>query len=365
MPPIPFRFAPGAVVKPVDLRSDTVTRPTPEMRGAIAGAEVGDDVFGDDPTVAKLEETTAGLLGKEAALFVPSGHMGNEIALAVHGRPGREVIVEELSHIMTAEGGAPAALAGVTLRPVRSDHGRIDPGTVEAALTLDDDPHHAPTALVCVENTHNRHGGRALPAEVVDALGALARTHAIPLHLDGARLWNASAALDTPVDRLARAADSVAVCFSKGLGAPIGSALAGSASFIREARRLRKRFGGGMRQAGLLAAAALFALEYHRDRLREDHRRARRLAAEVPLPPGAFVVGGVPDTNIVIWQFELASPEIAALRARIERHGVRVVPFGPGQLRAVTHLDIDDDDIDRAVAALSAEFPGVATGSPR
>jgi threonine aldolase len=353
-------------VTPVDLRSDTVTRPTDAMRAAIAAAEVGDDVFGDDPTVTRLEETTAALLGKEGALFVPSGHMANEIALAVHGRPGREVVVEALSHIMTAEGGAPAALAGVTLRPVSSTGGGLEPAAVESALTLDDDPHHAPTALVCIENTHNRHGGRALPAEVVDLVGRTAHAHGLPLHLDGARLWNAAVALETPVDRLARAADSVSVCFSKGLGAPVGSALAGPAAFLREARRLRKRFGGGMRQAGILAQAALFALEHHRDRLAEDHRRARRLAVEVPLPPGASIVGGVPDTNIVIWQFDRFATDIPALRSRLEeRHGVRVVPFGPGQIRAVTHLDIDDAAIDRAVAALTAEFRGLASGSDR
>lgn len=341
------------MIRSVDLRSDTVSRPTEAMRRAIASAEVGDDVFGDDPTVRELEAETARLLGKPAALFVPSGHMGNEIALTVHGRPGREVIVESLSHIMTAEGGAPALLAGVTLRPIDSDGGRFDVDRVEAALVLDDDPHHAPTVLACAENTHNRLGGRVYPAGAFNELAARLERHGIPLHLDGARLWNAAVASGLSTAELAGPADSVMVCFSKGLGAPVGSALAGSEAFIHEARRVRKRFGGGMRQAGILAAACLHALEHHRARLADDHRRARRLAELVPLPEGASILGGRPETNIVIWDLPVPRFDVFAIIRRLESDGVRLSDFGPGRLRAVTHLDVDDAGIERAAAVLA------------
>jgi threonine aldolase len=341
------------LIRPVDLRSDTVTRPTEAMRRAIAAAEVGDDVFEDDPTVRALEVETARLLGKPAALYVPSGHMGNAIAVIVHGRPGREVVVESQSHIMGSEGGAPAALAGVTLRPLETDDGRLDPERVERALVLDDDPHHAPTVLACVENTHNRQGGRVYPVQALATLAARLARHRIPLHLDGARLWNASAASGCSTAELAGPADSVMVCFSKGLGAPVGSALAGTEAFIHEARRVRKRLGGGMRQAGILAAGCLHALEHHRVRLADDHRRARRLADLVPLPEGASILGGSPETNIVIWRLPPDRFDVFAIRKRLATDGIHLSDFGPGRLRAVTHMDVDDAGIERAARALS------------
>ncbi|MDZ4804402.1 MAG: GntG family PLP-dependent aldolase [Candidatus Eisenbacteria bacterium] len=344
---------------PIDLRSDTVSRPTEAMRQAMAAAEVGDDVFGEDPTVRLLEETTARLLGKEAALYIPSGHMGNEIALWVHGRPGREVIVEELSHVMCSEGGAPAALARVTLRPLPSKAGGLDPARVEAALVLDDDPHHAPTVLACVENTHNRHGGRIYPAAAMTELAARLGAHGIPLHLDGARVWNAAAALSAPPADLAGPADTVMVCYSKGLGAPVGSALAGPVAFIREAHRTRKLFGGGMRQAGILAAACLHALAHHRERLVDDHRRARRLADLVDLPEGASVLGGRPETNIVIWQLPTDRFDVVEIRRRLAAEAILMSDFGPGRLRAVTHLDVDDAGIERAGYVLNQVLAGI------
>jgi len=344
----------------VDLRSDTVTRPTDAMRQAMAHAEVGDDVLGDDPTVRTLEETTARLLGKESALFVPSGHMGNEIALRVHGRPGREVIVEELSHLMTAEGGAPAALSGVTLRPLTSASGCLDPARVMEALVLDDDVHHAPTVLACVENTHNRQGGRIYPADAMADLAHRLAARGIPLHLDGARLWNAAAALSVAPAELAAPADSVMVCFSKGLGAPVGSALAGRTSFIHEARRIRKLFGGGMRQSGILAAGCLHALAHHRERLVDDHRRARQLADIVELPEGASVMGGRPETNIVIWKLPEDRFDVVEIRRRLAMESVLLSDFGPGRLRAVAHMDVDDAAIERAGLALNRVLAGMS-----
>lgn len=337
----------------VDLRSDTVTRPTDAMRQSMANAEVGDDVFGDDPTVRRLEECTAQLLGKESALFVPSGHMGNEIAIWVHGRPGREVIVEELSHVMTAEGGAPAALGGVTLRPLPSAAGHFDPVRVDGALVLDDDVHHAPTVLACVENTHNRHGGRIYPVAAMAELARRLGAHGIPLHLDGARLWNAAAALSVAPSALAAMADTIMVCFSKGLGAPVGSALVGKAGFIHQARRIRKLLGGGMRQAGILAAGCLHGLEHHRERLVDDHRRARRLADLVDLPDGASVLGTRPETNIIIWNLPPDRFDVLEIRRQLAAEFILLTDFGPGRLRAVTHLDIDDAGIERAGVAIS------------
>ncbi|HEX7879907.1 MAG TPA: GntG family PLP-dependent aldolase, partial [Candidatus Eisenbacteria bacterium] len=329
------------------------TRPTEATRRAIAGAEVGDDVYGEDPTVLELERETALLLGKPAALFVPSGTMGNEIAIVVHGRPGREVVLDSQSHIMTAEGGGPAVLAGVTLRPLASDTGRLDPDRVASALVLDDDPHHAPTVLACAENTHNRLGGRVFPPDVFTELAALLGRHQIPLHLDGARLWNAAVASGLSAAELAGPADSVMVCFSKGLGAPVGSALAGSEAFIHEARRVRKLLGGGMRQAGILAAGCRFALEHHRERLSEDHRRARRLAELVPLPVGAAILGGRPETNIVIWDLPPDRFDVFEIRRRLAADDIHLSDFGPGRLRAVTHLDVDDAGIERVAASLA------------
>jgi threonine aldolase len=259
---------------PIDLRSDTITVPTPAMREAMAAAEVGDDMFGEDPTVAKLEARVAELLGKEAAMFAPSGTMVNQLALRAHTEPGDEVILDGNAHIYYYEGGAPAALAGVMCRCLPGVRGIFTAADLEAVLRPADQ-HFAPTRLVCLENTHNRGGGKIWPQELVREIGTLTRERGIRLHLDGARLWNAAVARGISERELAAEFDSVAVCFSKGLGAPVGSALCGSREFIQRARRFRKMFGGGMRQAGIIAAGALHALEHHRGRLAEDHANAR------------------------------------------------------------------------------------------
>ena len=333
--------------RPVDLRSDTVTRPTPAMRRAIYEAEVGDDVFGDDPTVQALERRVAELLGKPAALFVPSGTMANQLALRAQAHAGQEVIVEEYCHVFTAEAGAAAALSGVQLKTLSSDRGCLDPKRVALSILPDTNEHFAPTTIVCVENTHNRHGGRVYPQERMEELAALVHARGLRLHLDGARLWNAAVASGTSLPDLARCADSVSVCFSKGLGAPVGSALLGSAELIATARRWRKRFGGGMRQSGLLAAAALHALEHHRERLADDHRRIQRLLELAELPPDVRLPGGPPETNILVLELpERLDP--AAVLAQLHERQVWMVPFGPGLIRAITHLDVDDEQLEHA-----------------
>jgi threonine aldolase len=332
----------------IDLRSDTVTLPTLEMRLAMANAVVGDDVFGDDPTVIRLEERTAELLGKEAALFVPSGTMGNEIAVRAHTEPGDEILVEATAHIYYYESGGPAALAGVICRCLAGERGVFTGADVEGALRPSD-VHFAPTKLVCVENTHNRGGGKVWPLERIAEVAAVARQHGLRLHLDGARLWNASVASGVSEREYAGHFDSVSVCFSKGLGAPVGSALSGTREFIARARRFRKLFGGGMRQAGIIAAGALHALEHHRPRLAEDHANARALAEGLALLPGVELDPASVETNIV--RFRVVDLPAAALVKRLGEAGVRLLATGPDTLRAVTHLNVTKDDI---VAALDA-----------
>ncbi|HZT81959.1 MAG TPA: GntG family PLP-dependent aldolase, partial [Gemmataceae bacterium] len=255
----------------IDLRSDTVTRPTPGMRAAMAAAEVGDDVFDEDPTVNRLQERVAALLGKEAALFVPSGTMSNQVCVRTHTQPGDELLCDVNCHIYNYEAGGPAVLSGVTCRCVEGDCGILDVSQLDG-LVRPDNEHFVRTRLVCLENTHNRGGGKVYPLEKVQAISAWARRAGLATHLDGARLWNAVVATGVPAQEWARHFDSVSVCFSKGLGAPVGSALAGPRDFVAKARRTRKLFGGGMRQAGVLAAAALYALDHHVERLAEDHR---------------------------------------------------------------------------------------------
>ncbi len=344
----------------VDLRSDTVTRPTAAMRQAMAEAEVGDDVFGEDPTVRRLEARVAGVLGKEAGLFVPSGVMGNQIAIRVHTRPGDEVVVAERSHLYHYEAGAPAALWGVQLRPVGDASGVLTAADVAGVVQGDND-WEARTRLVCLENTVNKAGGVAVPVAAVAPVAAIARTHGLALHLDGARLWNAAVALAETPAALATPFDTATVCLSKGLGAPVGSVLAGSAEHVREARRARKLLGGGMRQSGVLAAAALVALaDFERDGhalLRADHARARRFADALERAGLALV--RPPDTNIVL--FETPEPAVEAVAA-LEAAGVRTVPFGPHAVRATFHRDIDDDDLDRAVTALAMRYGGRSPG---
>ncbi|MBD3162329.1 MAG: aminotransferase class I/II-fold pyridoxal phosphate-dependent enzyme [Candidatus Eisenbacteria bacterium] len=335
---------------PIDLRSDTITRPTPEMRRAIAEAEVGDDVFRDDPTVAKLEEKVAALLGKEAALFVASGTMGNQIALSVLTRPGDEVLLEGESHIYLYEAGAPAALSGLQIRTIPGVRGLVDAERLRAALRPRD-VHYPPTTLFCFENTHNRAGGRVLPLEEMERTAGVAREAGLALHLDGARLWNAAIASETPEAAYASLCETVSVCFSKGLGAPVGSALAGERDRIERARQVRKRLGGGMRQVGILAAGALHAIEHHRDRLADDHRRARRLAETLAeLSPFTLDPDSV-ETNIVVIGLRTGSP--GEWCEKLATEGVRVVPFGERAIRAVLHLDVDDAGLKRAIEAFA------------
>lgn len=334
----------------VDLRSDTVTRPSPAMRDAIARAAVGDDTLGDDPTVKALEERVAGLLGKDSALFFPSGVMANEIALAIHAPRGTEAIVETTSHFFDWELGAPAALSGVQLRPITGHGGLLDADLVRQAirsrgLLLNR------TALICLENTHNAAGGRILPIETMQAIHRVASEHGVPIHLDGARLWNASVASGTPEHEFAALADTVMVTLSKGLGCPVGSMLAGTADAMLEARRMRRRFGGTMRQAGLLAAAGLYALDHNRDRLADDHRRARRLAELTADIDGLEAVP--PETNIVMFDIRRPGFDADTLVARLAERDVLLSVFTPTRIRATTHLDIDDAAIEAAARAIA------------
>jgi threonine aldolase len=330
----------------IDLRSDTVTRPTPAMRAAMAAAEVGDDVFGEDPTVQRLEAAVAALLGKEAGLFVPSGVMGNQIALKLHTRPGDEVVLAERSHIYHYESGAPGLISGVQLRPVGDATGVLRPADLGGVRGAHDwEPR---TRLLCLENTVNKAGGRVYPLDVLRETAEAARAAGLALHLDGARLWNAAVATGVAEADYAAPFDTVGVCLSKGLGAPVGSVLAGRAEAVREARRIRKLLGGGMRQAGVLAAAGLVALE-HRPHLADDHRRALRFA-EALAATDAFLVGP-PETNIVL--FDPLRETAEAAMARLEAGGVRVVPFGPRTLRATFHRDVDDGALDGAVGVVA------------
>ena len=329
-----------------DFRSDTVTRPDAAQRAAMAAAVVGDDVFGDDPTVQQLEERGAQLLGKEAALFFPSGTMANQAALRTHTRPGDEVLLHEGCHVYRFEQGGLAALHGVQAVPLPGPGGQVPLERFAEALRPDD-VHQARSRVVVLESTHNLSGGRVLPLEHLDAVGEFARARGLAVHLDGARLANAAVALGLPLARLTRGVDSVTLCLSKGIGAPVGTLLAGSREFVAGARRARKLLGGGMRQVGVLAAPALVALDGLEERLRRDHRLARDLARGLGTVPGLRVE--TPETNIVIAEYRVGTgPEwIAGLL----RHGVAVVPFGPGRLRFVTHRDVTDEDVGTAIAA--------------
>jgi threonine aldolase len=337
--------------RPIDLRSDTITQPTPAMREAMARAEVGDDVFGDDPTVRRLEERVAALLGKEAALFTPSGTMANQLALRAHTEPGDEILIDANAHVYYYEGGAPAALAGVTCRCLPGVRGIFSADDVSAALRPADQ-HFPVTKLVCLENTHNRGGGSIWPLASVREVETVARTHGLGLHLDGARLWNAAVATGISERDHAAPFDTVSVCFSKGLGAPVGSALCGPRDFIRRAHRFRKMFGGGMRQAGILAAAALHALDFHRERLAEDHANAHTLATGLARLPGLSVDSAEVQTNIVI--LKVNGGGAPALAQALDVAGVRMLALGPHTLRAVTNLMVTPADITAAIAIVES-----------
>ncbi len=340
----------------VDLRSDTVTRPTAAMRRAMAEAEVGDDVFGDDPTVQALERRLAALAGKEAALYVPSGTMGNQLAVASQTQPGDEVLLEAESHIFFYEQGGIAANSGCLAHVVRGTRGVLPVEALTGAIRAEDD-HVARLGLACAENTHNRAGGAIVPLGALRDLAAAARERGVRVHLDGARLWNASVATGIPIAEWATTADTVMMCFSKGLGAPIGSILVGPAETVRRARRIRKRWGGGMRQVGILAAACLHALDHHVARLAEDHARARTLAAGFAAAPGVSVVP--PDTNIVFVRLENPALTPPPLLAFLRERGVLMSAYGPDLVRAIVHLDVDDAGISRAIEAFRA---GVEAG---
>jgi threonine aldolase len=339
----------------IDLRSDTVTRPTPGMRAAMNAAEVGDDVFGEDPTVNRLEEVVADRLGKEAALFVPSGTMSNQIAVKVHTRPGDELLGDLNCHIYCYEQGGPAVLSSVSCRMIDGDYGILDLSQLEDKIRPDDQ-HCVRTRLVCLENTHNRGGGRVYPIEKIEAISQWARKHRLAMHLDGARLWNAVVVTGIAAREWARHFDTVSVCFSKGLGAPVGSALAGPRDLIKEARRARKLFGGGMRQAGGLAAAALYALDHHVERLAEDHANAQILAQAIADTPGLRLTPPEVETNLIWVHVEPELGTVKEIVARLKQHGVLVHGSGT-KIRACTHLDVSSAQAERAAEAIRTLAP--------
>jgi threonine aldolase len=332
----------------IDLRSDTVTRPTPAMRKAMAEAEVGDDVFGEDPTVNTLQEKVANLLGKEAALFVPSGTMANQLSIKSHTQPGDEVIIESSSHPYNFEGGAGAALSGVQFQCLKGVRGILEASQIEEAVRPADH-HFAVTRLVCFENTHNRGGGSIYPVEKMTEIYRLAKSKGLFVHLDGARLWNASVATGIKPNEYAQWADSVSVCLSKGLGAPIGSLVAGSKPFIDRVHRFRKMFGGGMRQVGIIAAAGIYALEHHFERLKEDHQNAKRLGVGLKEFKGVSIDPRHVETNIVIFDVANAGMMASQVAEAMKKEGVLIHAFGKTQIRLVTHLDVSAEDIEKTL----------------
>jgi threonine aldolase len=330
----------------IDLRSDTVTRPSAEMRDAMAGAEVGDDVYGEDPSVNRLQEVAADLLGKEAAIFVPSGSMGNQASLRALTRPGDLVLAATNAHILLYEAGAAAGLSGLQIQTLGSG-GLFDGADVRGAVTPSDS-HYARTRLVCLENTHNRGGGRVFPLAQQKDVVTAAREKGLMLHLDGARLFNAVVASGTPAATWAEPFDTVTFCLSKGLGAPVGSLICGSRDALVEVHRARKMLGGGMRQSGILAAAGLFALEHNIERLAEDHANARRFAEGVSQL--GFRIDPAPETNMVMFEVEDTPGFLRALREA----DVLINPMAAGLFRAVTHLDVSRDEIDIALSRIES-----------
>ena len=334
----------------IDMRSDTVTKPTNAMRQTMMDAEVGDDVFGDDPTINKLQEVMAARLGKEAALYVPSGTMGNQLALKAQTSPGDQILMEDGAHIYRYEAGAPAVLAGLLITCLDAPRGWLEWNEIEAALNPDN-VHCAPPRLICLENTHNRAGGIIFPQESMVEIGEQAHARGLAVHLDGARIWHAHVATGLSLAELAAPADTISVCFSKGLGAPVGSILAGDQATIDRAYRFRKMLGGGMRQAGILAAACLYALDNNLERLAEDHAHARLIAEG--LDHSALKVNHPVDSNIVIIDVEGPGRD-QALLDHLEAEGVLGVGFGPGRVRLIPNLDTSGDDVRVALAAVNS-----------
>ena len=334
----------------IDLRSDTVTKPTPAMRKAMAEAEVGDDVYGEDPTVNALQGKVAELLGKEAAIFVASGTMANQLAIKAHTQPGDELIMEATSHPYNFEGGAIAAISGVQVYCIQGVRGILNASQIEAAIRPADH-HYAVTRLVCMENTHNRGGGSIYHLRNMQEIFGVAKAKGLSVHLDGARLWNASVATGVKLKEYAQCADSVSVCISKGLGCPVGSLVAGSKEFIDRVHRFRKMVGGGLRQAGILAAAGIYALDHHVDRLKEDHDNAKRLALGLKEIRGIAVNPGHVETNIIIFGVAGTGMTSPAVRDAMKNEGVLMNALPGNEIRVVTHLDVTRDDIDKALAA--------------
>jgi len=341
----------------IDLRSDTVTQPTADMRQAIAQAPVGDDVLGDDPTVNALEAYVAELLGKEAAVYMPSGTMTNQVALRSHTQPGDEILLEAEAHIYYYEGGGPAALSGVSCKLLPGEGGVFTAQTVAQSLRPRD-PHFPQAQLVCVENTHNRSGGRIFPLETIQAIAQVCQQKDLRLHLDGARFWNACVATGISEADYAAPFDTVSVCFSKGLGAPVGSALVGTAAQMSKARRFRKMFGGGMRQAGMMAAGALYALQHQRDRLAEDHENAQLLAQGLQGIKGVVIDPAAVETNIVNFEVadEMTGQSADEVVKGLASEGVAMLATGPNKIRAVTNLMVSRSDMKRVIDAISRQL---------
>ncbi|HEU5408835.1 MAG TPA: low-specificity L-threonine aldolase [Nitrospira sp.] len=337
----------------IDLRSDTVTKPTDDMRKAMARAEVGDDVYGEDPTVNRLQEMAAAMLGKRFALFVPSGTMANQLAIRSHTQPGQEIIVESKSHVVRYEQGAAGALAGVQLHWVTGERGIMTAEQVEAAVRPND-MHSIATALICIENTHNAGGGTIYPLSTIEKIRALAVRHGIPMHLDGARLFNAVAATTLPPTAYAQHFETVSLCLSKGLGAPVGSLLISNDQRLMDrARRFRRMYGGAMRQAGILAAAGIYALERHVARLKTDHDHAKKLARLLQQIPSIEIAPQHVETNIVMFDIADGQRSPVELVTALKEHGVLINAVGGQSYRAVTHLHITDKQIDEAVAVFA------------
>jgi threonine aldolase len=347
-------------MKIVDLRSDTLTKPTAEMRKVISNANVGDDVFAEDPTVNELQKKVAELLGKEAALFVPSGTMGNQIAINCHTQPGDEVICEVNSHAFNYESGAPAVLSGVQMFPITGDNGAFTSDQVSSVIRPPD--HHFPhSGLIVIENTHNRAGGTIFPLSEIKSIYNIAKANDLSMHMDGARLWNAHIATGIPLAEYAQYFDTVSVCLSKGLGAPVGSVLVGSAEIMDRAHRYRKIYGGGMRQAGVLAAAGLYAIDNNLKRLAIDHARAKQLANTLDSFNGVSVNLDTTETNIVIAEFDTSIFNVENVHQTLIKNGILGIPFSHTKIRFVTHLDLTDDDIDIANSVFKQIFKkGVA-----
>ena len=341
-------------MNPVDLRSDTITQPTDAMRDAMMSAPLGDDVFGDDPTVLALQDKAAKLFGKEAALFVPSGTMSNLVAIRTHTEPGDEIIAESNCHIFLYEGGGFAAVAGASIRMVLAERGLMNPGDVEAMIRPEGGLSHFPTTkLICLENTSNRGGGSIYSQAVIDAIGGIAKSNDLRYHLDGARVFNASVASQSSVQTIAAPFDSISFCLSKGLGCPVGSVLVGSRSFIDRAHRFRKMFGGGMRQAGVLAAAGLYALDNNVERLADDHRRARGLGEALNEVRGLAIEMEHIETNMLYIDVSALGNASEVVRKLGDR-GILITAVDSNHIRAVTHLDVDDDGISRTIEAFKA-----------